>query len=161
MTFRNDCAIVEQNISLDCGASVEEHHSDHVHIFVSRDIGYVQQTIKIQLTSNNFAILGFPANLPAFSSSALFLIVFGLSRSPALHLGLNRMADFQFSCCAYCKMILHALKYPHASVSGLLIGEKKKGTNSYRILDSVPLQHQSATCLVPTVEAALYQVGDD
>lgn len=62
------------------------------------------------------------------------------------------------SALAYTKMILHAAKYPHLAVNGVLLG---KPTNSsakhFEIVDVIPLFHQ---CLyvTPMVEVALTQI---
>ena len=55
---------------------------------------------------------------------------------------------------AYCKPILHALKYPSQSVLGILVGEEKG--NKINITDAFPLFHGSV--LAPMTELALTQV---
>uniref|UniRef100_A0A667YEK5 ER membrane protein complex subunit 8 n=2 Tax=Myripristis murdjan TaxID=586833 RepID=A0A667YEK5_9TELE len=61
---------------------------------------------------------------------------------------------------AYCKMLLHAAKYPHCAVNGLLVAEKvkekKKDSHSAPILcvDCVPLFH-GTLALAPMLEVAL------
>ncbi|KAJ4947550.1 hypothetical protein JOQ06_009585 [Pogonophryne albipinna] len=61
---------------------------------------------------------------------------------------------------AYCKMLLHAAKYPHFAVNGLLVAEKtkekKKESHSEPVLcvDCVPLFHGSLA-LAPMLEVAL------
>lgn len=61
---------------------------------------------------------------------------------------------------AYCKMLLHAAKYPQCAVNGLLVAEKqkekKKDTHSVPILcvDCVPLFHVTLA-LAPMLEVAL------
>lgn len=69
------------------------------------------------------------------------------------------MSDIQFSPRAYTKMILHASKYPHLAVNGVLLAEKDKSGKSLQIVDAVPLFHQ---CLyvTPMAEVALVQVSD-
>lgn len=64
------------------------------------------------------------------------------------------MSEVNFSARAYCKMLLHAAKYPHLAVNGLLLGAKG---NDQKVLDAVPLFHQ---CLhvTPMSEIALIQV---
>lgn len=65
---------------------------------------------------------------------------------------------------AYCKMILHAAKYPHYAVNGLLVAEKtkekKKDSQSEQILcvDCVPLFH-GTLALAPMLEVALTLVS--
>ncbi|XP_058056956.1 ER membrane protein complex subunit 8/9 homolog [Anopheles bellator] len=64
------------------------------------------------------------------------------------------MSEIVFDPRAYCKIMLHAAKYPHLAVNGLLVAETGKlGT----IVDAVPLFHQ---CLhvSPMAEVALVQV---
>ncbi|CDQ84046.1 ER membrane protein complex subunit 8 [Oncorhynchus mykiss] len=61
---------------------------------------------------------------------------------------------------AYCKMLLHAAKYPHCAVNGLLVAEKqkekKKDSHSTPILcvDCIPLFH-GTLALAPMLEVAL------
>lgn len=59
---------------------------------------------------------------------------------------------------AYCKMLLHAAKYPHCAVNGLLVAEKHKKKDSPRdsvlCVDCVPLFH-GALALAPMLEVAL------
>lgn len=65
---------------------------------------------------------------------------------------------------AYCKMILHAAKYPHYAVNGLLVAEKtkekKKDSHSEQTLcvDCVPLFH-GTLALAPMLEVALTLVS--
>ncbi|XP_012262208.1 ER membrane protein complex subunit 8/9 homolog [Athalia rosae] len=68
------------------------------------------------------------------------------------------MADVKFSGRAYCKIILHAAKYPHCAINGLLLAEQKPKDSSKSkeiyIVDVVPLFH---LCLhvSPMAEVAL------
>ncbi|XP_042269206.1 ER membrane protein complex subunit 8 [Thunnus albacares] len=61
---------------------------------------------------------------------------------------------------AYCKMLLHAAKYPHCAVNGLLVAEKtkekKKDSHHDPVLcvDCVPLFH-GTLALAPMLEVAL------
>ena len=68
------------------------------------------------------------------------------------------MAEVNLNARAYCKMILHAAKYPHCSVNGLLLGRLKKGSDELFVTDAVPLFH---VCLQvsPMAEIALTQVS--
>lgn len=65
---------------------------------------------------------------------------------------------------AYCKMLLHAAKYPHCAVNGLLVAEKtkdkKKESHSEPVLcvDCVPLFH-GTLALAPMLEVALTLVS--
>ncbi|XP_073968615.1 ER membrane protein complex subunit 8/9 [Rhodnius prolixus] len=71
------------------------------------------------------------------------------------------MAEVCLTPRAYCKIILHAAKYPHCAVNGLLLcdkASKKDAKNkSLVIVDAVPLFH---VCLhlSPMAEVALTQV---
>ena len=69
------------------------------------------------------------------------------------------MAEVNVSVQAYAKMLLHAAKYPHCSVNGVLLAEdtKAKEKKMIRFVDCVPLFHLSLT-LAPMLEAALLQV---
>ncbi|XP_074644898.1 ER membrane protein complex subunit 8-like [Tubulanus polymorphus] len=60
---------------------------------------------------------------------------------------------------AYCKMLLHAAKYPHCSVNGLLLSQKskEKETKHLNFVDCIPLFHLSLT-LAPMLEVALAQI---
>ncbi|XP_058443711.1 ER membrane protein complex subunit 8/9 homolog [Malaya genurostris] len=66
------------------------------------------------------------------------------------------MTEVNFSARAYCKMMLHAAKYPHLAVNGLLLGAKGSNPPS-KVVDVVPLFHQ---CLhvTPMAEIALIMV---
>lgn len=59
---------------------------------------------------------------------------------------------------AYAKMLLHASKYPHKSVNGVLLGEEMTQEGEMFILDAIPLFHQCLG-LAPMLEVALTQVG--
>lgn len=70
-------------------------------------------------------------------------------------------ADLHISARAYTKMILHAVKYPHLAVNGVLLAKVQtstaKSANRLEIIDAIPLFHQ---CLhvTPMAEVALTQV---
>lgn len=59
---------------------------------------------------------------------------------------------------AYSKMLLHAAKYPHCAVNGLLVAEKHKRKDGARdaalCVDCVPLFH-GPLALAPMLEVAL------
>eukprot|EP00824_Muranothrix_gubernata_P017651 TRINITY_DN36039_c0_g1_i1.p2 TRINITY_DN36039_c0_g1~~TRINITY_DN36039_c0_g1_i1.p2 ORF type:complete len:203 (-),score=47.50 TRINITY_DN36039_c0_g1_i1:21-608(-) len=58
---------------------------------------------------------------------------------------------------AYWKIVLHALKYPHLAVNGLLVGSlHKEGGDKITIVDAVPVAHGQVT-LGMVMEAALLQ----
>ncbi|KAE8748931.1 hypothetical protein FOCC_FOCC004336 [Frankliniella occidentalis] len=67
------------------------------------------------------------------------------------------MAEVTVGARAYCKMILHAAKYPHCAVNGLLLGRLNKEKDELMLTDAVPLFH---ICLQvsPMAEIALTQV---
>jgi hypothetical protein len=62
---------------------------------------------------------------------------------------------FQLSHKAYTKLILHAAKYPHAPVNGILLGAASPSEGgSIVIADAIPLLHQW-TSLSPMMEIGL------
>ncbi|KAL7307405.1 hypothetical protein TKK_0000586 [Trichogramma kaykai] len=65
------------------------------------------------------------------------------------------MTDVKFSARAYAKVLLHAIKYPHCAINGLLLG--KYGNGELSIVDAVPLFHISLH-LAPMGELALNTV---
>lgn len=71
------------------------------------------------------------------------------------------MSEISFNERAYCKMILHAVKYPHCSVNGVLLASSKQVKESPKKLsfvDAIPLFH---LCLhvTPMIEIALTQIS--
>ena len=57
----------------------------------------------------------------------------------------------EISSTAYSKVVLHAIKYPHCTVRGVLLGRKGSGGDSdVRILDVIPALHNAL--LAPPVE---------
>merc|ERR1711976_128413 len=71
------------------------------------------------------------------------------------------MAECSVSARAYCKMLLHAAKYPHCAVNGVMLAEKPKSKDSrtVRFTDAIPLFHLSLT-LAPMMEVALIQIEE-
>jgi len=69
------------------------------------------------------------------------------------------MVDISVGVRAYCKLILHAAKYPHCSVNGVLLAEKPKAKDvkNVKFVDAIPLFHLSLG-LAPMMEVALTQV---
>ena len=67
--------------------------------------------------------------------------------------------DLVISTKCYLKILMHAFRYPHGIVNGLLVMEKKKKSSgkSNRIVDCIPLFH-SGHGLTPMLEVALNQV---
>ena len=62
--------------------------------------------------------------------------------------------SFQLADLAYTKIILHALKHPHKTVNGVLLGVHASTGRTVDIVDAVPLQHHW-TNLSPMMEAGL------
>ncbi|XP_062839867.1 ER membrane protein complex subunit 9 [Anolis carolinensis] len=71
------------------------------------------------------------------------------------------MAEVEISARAYVKMCLHAARYPHAEVNGLLLAQRRQATGGQLeclcITDCVPLFH-SHLSLTVMLEVALNQV---
>ncbi|XP_052815265.1 ER membrane protein complex subunit 8-like [Mya arenaria] len=70
------------------------------------------------------------------------------------------MADISVSIQAYAKLLLHAAKYPHCAVNGILLAEDSKNVKEkkqIKFVDCIPLFHISLT-LAPMLEAALLQI---
>jgi len=77
-----------------------------------------------------------------FFSRQLYLVIMKVSLSPR----------------AYSKVLLHACKYPHKAVNGVLLAEECKHTSDLlRIVDTIPLFHQCLG-LAPMLEIALNQI---
>ncbi|KAB0796842.1 hypothetical protein PPYR_10903 [Photinus pyralis] len=66
------------------------------------------------------------------------------------------MSDIIISCKAYCKIILHAAKYPHCSINGVLLA-KSSTKKEIEFVDAIPLFH-NALNLIPMAEIALAQI---
>lgn len=64
------------------------------------------------------------------------------------------MSTFTLSRTAYAKVKLHAFKYPHCEVTGLLLANQD---TPYEITDAIPLFHQGNK-LLPMIEVAFQQV---
>jgi len=64
--------------------------------------------------------------------------------------------NFRLEDLAYAKIILHAFKYPHQTVNGVLLGSQSS-PNCVTIVDAVPLQHHW-TNLSPMMEVGLGMV---
>lgn len=69
------------------------------------------------------------------------------------------MTDFQVSSVAYVKMLLHAAKYPHNAVNGVLLAEKEQSGKTWKIVDAIPLFHISLY-LSPMAEIAMVHVDE-
>ncbi|KAI0052215.1 UPF0172-domain-containing protein [Auriscalpium vulgare] len=59
---------------------------------------------------------------------------------------------------AYSKLIVHALKHPHAAVNGVLLGTAQPGGKTVDIVDAVPLLHHWVN-LSPMMELGLEKVA--
>lgn len=67
------------------------------------------------------------------------------------------MSDITINAKAYCKLILHAAKYPHAAVNGILLAKTSNKSKELEFVDAIPLFH-IALNLTPMAEIALTQV---
>lgn len=72
------------------------------------------------------------------------------------------MGDITFDPAAYAKIILHAAKYPHCAVNGVLLADATKirdGAKNHdlHIVETMPLFHHSHY-VSPMAEIALTQV---
>ncbi|KAM6201966.1 ER membrane protein complex subunit 9 isoform 1-T1 [Rhynchocyon petersi] len=67
------------------------------------------------------------------------------------------MGEVEISARAYVKMCLHAARYPHAAVNGLLLAPKPRSGECLCLTDCVPLFH-SHLALSVMLEVALNQV---
>ncbi|ENN72225.1 ER membrane protein complex subunit 8/9 homolog [Dendroctonus ponderosae] len=69
------------------------------------------------------------------------------------------MSEVKFSAKAFCKIILHAAKYPHCAINGVLLAKPNAGSREIEFVDAVPLFHISLH-LTPMSEIALMQVDE-
>ncbi|KAG5863619.1 hypothetical protein JTB14_026801 [Gonioctena quinquepunctata] len=71
------------------------------------------------------------------------------------------MTNVKFTEKAYCKMVLHAAKYPHCSVNGVLLSKTSPLNNNKEIefVDVIPLFHVCLN-LTPMAEIALMQIDE-
>lgn len=67
------------------------------------------------------------------------------------------MGDISFNAKAYCKIILHAVKYAHCSVNGILLAKPAAKSKDIEFVDAVPLFHMALN-LTPMAEIALTEV---
>ncbi|OUC43591.1 hypothetical protein D917_09673 [Trichinella nativa] len=68
------------------------------------------------------------------------------------------MTEFSLSSKATCLMILHAAKYPHCCVSGILLGKKDKNDQVVNVVTVIPLFHRWHQ-LSAMAEVALMQIN--
>ncbi|XP_063704346.1 ER membrane protein complex subunit 8/9 homolog [Culicoides brevitarsis] len=66
------------------------------------------------------------------------------------------MSEASVSAKAYAKILLHAAKYPHLAVNGLLLSDKSDKSRSPAIVDAIPMFHQCVH-VTPMAEIALIQ----
>jgi len=72
------------------------------------------------------------------------------------------MAEIVITTRCYLKIVMHSLKYPHATVNGVILAEKRKkkeGGHYLEFVDTIPLIHSSIG-LTPMLEMALIQVSN-
>ena len=69
-------------------------------------------------------------------------------------------SEYEISTRAYCKMIMHAAKYPSSNINGLLLAKKTGEQRSVKYVDCIPLFHIN-TALAPMVEVALAQIENE
>nr|CAG4647354.1 EOG090X0C9C [Megafenestra aurita] len=58
---------------------------------------------------------------------------------------------------AYAKIILHAFKYPHTAINGVLLANEGSNSQSVKYVDAIPLFHHNLG-LAPMLEVALMQI---
>lgn len=69
-------------------------------------------------------------------------------------------SEYEISTRAYCKMIMHAAKYPSSNINGLLLAKKTGEQQGVKYVDCIPLFHIN-TALAPMVEVALAQIENE
>jgi len=69
-------------------------------------------------------------------------------------------SEYEISTRAYCKMIMHAAKYPSSNINGLLLAKKTGEQRGMKYVDCIPLFHIN-TALAPMVEVALAQIENE
>ncbi|GJQ79010.1 hypothetical protein Trydic_g171 [Trypoxylus dichotomus] len=67
------------------------------------------------------------------------------------------MGDITLNAKAYCKIILHAVKYAHCSVNGVLLAKSASKSKDIEFVDAIPLFHMSLN-LTPMAEIALTEI---
>merc|ERR1712241_620792 len=65
--------------------------------------------------------------------------------------------ELEISTRAYCKMLMHAAKYPSSSINGVLLSKVGGGRNPVKYVDCIPMLHIN-TALAPMAEVALAQI---
>merc|ERR1711868_291063 len=69
-------------------------------------------------------------------------------------------SELEISTRAYCKMVMHAAKYPSSSINGVLLSKVGGGSNPVKYVDCIPMLHIN-TALAPMVEVALAQIESE
>merc|ERR1711868_40281 len=69
-------------------------------------------------------------------------------------------SELEISTRAYCKMVMHAAKYPSSSINGVLLSKVGGGSNPVKYMDCIPMLHIN-TALAPMVEVALAQIESE
>ncbi|XP_030760861.1 ER membrane protein complex subunit 8/9 homolog [Sitophilus oryzae] len=69
------------------------------------------------------------------------------------------MTEVKINARAFCKMILHAAKYPHCAINGVLLAKSGASNKEIEFLDAVPLFHICLN-LTPMAEIALMQIDE-
>lgn len=101
--------------------------------------------------------------IPSWGEKATHAIAAVLVCIVLLRVTRVKMADVYFSARAYCKILLHSVKYPHCAINGLLLAKAKNKSDEksteLQIVDAVPLFH---ICLhvSPMAEVALTMVSN-
>lgn len=67
------------------------------------------------------------------------------------------MSEITINAKAYCKIILHAARYPHCAVNGVLLAKTSNKNKELEFVDAIPLFHITLN-LTPMAEIALTQV---
>ena len=68
--------------------------------------------------------------------------------------------EYRVSATSVVKMVMHAAKYAHGEVTGLLLGHAEpSGTQPVMIEDVIPLFHKTESKTSPLLEVALAQVN--
>lgn len=69
-------------------------------------------------------------------------------------------SELEISTRAYCKILMHAAKYPSSSINGLLLSKVGGGRQPVKYVDCIPMLHIN-TGLAPMAEVALAQIESE
>ncbi|XP_018320417.1 ER membrane protein complex subunit 8/9 homolog [Agrilus planipennis] len=67
------------------------------------------------------------------------------------------MSEIVFTDKAYCKIVLHAAKYPYCAINGILLAKSSSKSEPLQFEDAIPLFHGTLN-LTPMAEIALTQI---